>query len=87
MTDKRKKAAAIRYESTKDNAPRVTAKGHGIIAENIIKKAKEYGVHIEEDPDLVEVLTKLEINEEIPENLYKAFAFILAELYQINNNR
>jgi flagellar biosynthesis protein len=85
MADKRKKAAAIKYESTKDNAPKVVAKGHGIIAENIIKKAEEYGVHIEEDPDLVEVLAKLEINEEIPEKLYKAFAFILAELYKIND--
>lgn len=80
-----KKATALRYDIEKDKAPKVVAKGRGIIAEKIIEKAKEYNVAIKEDPDLLEALYKLDISQEIPETLYKAVAEILTELYKINN--
>ncbi|MGA1846079.1 EscU/YscU/HrcU family type III secretion system export apparatus switch protein [Deferribacter abyssi] len=81
-----KKAAALKYKPNSDKAPKLVAKGQGVIAEKIIEKAKEHGVFIQEDADLVEALATLDLYEEIPENLYKAIAEILAELYKINKN-
>ncbi|MGA1861640.1 EscU/YscU/HrcU family type III secretion system export apparatus switch protein [Deferribacter thermophilus] len=81
-----KKAAALKYEQGKDKAPKLSAKGKGLIAEKIIKKAQEHGVFIKEDPDLVEVLSTLDLYEEIPEYLYQAVADILIEIYKLNNS-
>jgi flagellar biosynthesis protein len=81
----RKKAAAIRYDKEQERAPRLVAKGQGVIAEKIIEKAKEYNVHIKEDKDLVEALSTLDLLDEIPENMYKVVAHLLAELYRINS--
>ncbi len=80
--NKKKKAVALKYERGKDNAPKVIAKGQGKIAEKIIQKAKEYGIPIEENPELVEVLSKLDLYEEIPPELYKAVAEILVFIYR-----
>ncbi|MDY6820026.1 MAG: EscU/YscU/HrcU family type III secretion system export apparatus switch protein [Deferribacterota bacterium] len=85
MNKKNKKAAALRYRQQIDNAPKLVAKGQGSVADEIIKKAKEYGIHIKEDADLIEVLYSLDINEEIPASLYEVVAKLLAELYKINN--
>ncbi|MBW2609902.1 MAG: EscU/YscU/HrcU family type III secretion system export apparatus switch protein [Deltaproteobacteria bacterium] len=82
--DKHKKAAALKYESAEDNAPRVTAKGAGLIAERIIELAKNQGIPISEDPDLVGVLMQVDFQEEIPPELYKAVAEILAFAYGLN---
>lgn len=81
----RKKAAALKYDIAGSKAPQVTAKGQGKIAEKIVETAKKYGVAVKEDPNLAEVLAALDLYEEIPENLYKAVASILAELYKIND--
>ena len=88
MTDDKRKmrqtAVALHYEAGKDHAPRVTAKGQGFVADRIIEIAKEHGVQIHEDPDLVTLLSKLDIKKEIPENLYKAVAEVLAFVYRLN---
>ncbi|WP_281950570.1 EscU/YscU/HrcU family type III secretion system export apparatus switch protein [Nitrosophilus kaiyonis] len=81
----KKEAVALKYNKKNDNAPKVVAKGKGNIAENILKKAKEYNIPIKEDPDLLEVLSKLDIYEEIPPKLYKAVANILIFIY--NNKK
>ncbi|WP_022851489.1 EscU/YscU/HrcU family type III secretion system export apparatus switch protein [Limisalsivibrio acetivorans] len=81
----RKKAAALGYDQDSDRAPRLLAKGSGIIADKIIERAKEHNIDIKEDRDLVEVLSTLDIYEEIPENLYRVVAELLAEIYRINN--
>jgi len=86
MDDKRKKAAALKYNKNIDNAPKLIAKGQGTIAQEIVKRAKEHNIYIKEDSDLVEVLYALDINEEIPESLYKVIAKLLTELYEINKN-
>ncbi len=80
----RKKATALKYDVNKSNAPIVTAKGVGKIAERIEALAKEHGIEIKEDKDLVEVLMTLDLYEEIPVELYKAVAQILTEIYSIN---
>ncbi len=80
-----KKAVALRYQRDQDNAPKVTAKGSGYIAEKIIQLAKEHHVPIEEDPDLVQVLSQLELEQEIPPSVYKVVAEILAFVYSVND--
>ena len=77
-----KKAVALRYEKGSANAPKVVAKGQGYKAQKIIELAKEHGVELYEDADLVEVLSQVEIDEEIPESLYLAVAKILAYIYR-----
>lgn len=80
---KPKKAAALQYDMDKDNAPRIIAKGRGDIARKIIEKAKEEDIYIDNNQDLVEILLKLEIGEEIPPELYQVVAEILSFIYQL----
>lgn len=85
MEDKPLLATALKYKGGEDNAPRLVAKGRGLVAEKIIHIAREHGVPVREDKELVEVLSTLEINQEIPPDLYKAVAEILAFLYKLNS--
>jgi flagellar biosynthesis protein len=82
MKDKRKKAAALRYDKETDSAPKVVAKGSGIIADRIMELAKEHHIPIKEDSQLVEVLAQLDLYQEIPPELYRAVAEILAFIYR-----
>lgn len=86
MTSKKKiqKAVALKYNEAKNNAPVITAKGLGSIAEKIIQIAKQNNIHIHKDADMIEVLSKLDIGQEIPEYLYKSIAEILAFVYKLN---
>lgn len=79
-------AAAIQYDSEKRNAPAITASGKGTIAEKIIEVAREQGIPIKNDPDLIQVLSKLKVGSEIPVELYRAVAEILAFVYSLNEN-
>lgn len=78
-----KKAIALRYDQGKEHAPKVIAKGNEIIAKEIIETAKHHNVHVHEDEALVELLSKLEIHQQIPEELYEAVAEIFAFVYNI----
>jgi len=80
--DSPREAIALAYQQT-DAAPRVVAKGKGLIAEQIIAKAKEHGVYVHESPELVALLTQVDIDEHIPPQLYMAVAELLAWLYRI----
>jgi flagellar biosynthesis protein len=80
-----KEAVALKYESKKDPAPRVTAKGKGAVAEQIIRVAEEHGLEIREDADLVQILGKLELDTIIPVDAYAAVAEILKYVYQKND--
>lgn len=80
----RRKAVALRYNLDKDEAPKIVAKGAGLLAERIIELAQEHGIQLHEDPDLVGLLSKLEVNTEIPEQLYAAVAEVLAFVYRLN---
>jgi len=82
--DNKKKAVALTYNRLKDTAPTVTAKGQGKVAENIISLALAHGVPVKDDPDLVEVLASLDINQEIPAEIYVAVAELLAFVYGAN---
>ena len=72
----RQRAAAVKYDPT-DIAPKVVAKGAGVVAEKIIEKAKETDVPIYKDDKLAEELTRLDLGEHIPPELYEVVAQIL----------
>jgi flagellar biosynthesis protein len=80
-----KSAVALEYQTKTDVAPRVTAKGEGLVAERIIELAKENQVPIKEDPDLVQILSQVDINKEIPPSVYKVVAELLGFVYRLNN--
>ena len=82
-----KKAIALRYNTEKENAPKVVAKGKGLIAQRIIKIAEENELPIKKDEDLVELLTQIEIDKEIPANLYKAVAEVFSFIYNVTNKK
>lgn len=77
------KAVAIKYELGKDRAPRITATGKGKIAEKILKLADEHNIPFFEDTALTELLSKLELEGEIPSELYTLVAEVLAFVYQL----
>lgn len=79
--ERRKKSVALKYNKDVDTAPVVIAKGVGEVAEAIIEIAKEKAIPIVENPELVEDLFRLEIYSEIPEELYKVVAEVLAFVY------
>jgi len=78
----KQKAAALRYDTEKESAPRVIAKGEGSAAENIIKIAKLHNLPIKKDEDLIELLSKVELDKEVPEALYKAVAEVFSFIYK-----
>ena len=82
---RRKKAVALRYDQEQESAPRVVGKGRGAIAEKFLEIAREHGIPVQEDSDLVEVLSKLELDEEIPPSTYVVVAEILAFIYKAND--
>ncbi len=77
-----KVAISIEYEGT--TAPKVTAKGKGFIAQEIIQTAKELGIPIQENGPLVELLSQVELDQEIPPELYEAVVQVLIFAYQIS---
>ena len=86
VTSSDKKAAALRYKHGEDPLPKMVAKGQGRIAEKIIELAKDHNIEIREDPDLVNLLTKLDVNDLIPESLFRAVAEVMAYVYRMNGS-
>ena len=80
-----KSAVALKYHTENDAAPKVAAKGEGLLAERIIALAKENQIPIKEDPDLVQILSQVDINKEVPPSVYKVVAELLAFVYKLNN--
>jgi flagellar biosynthesis protein len=79
MKQQQKIAVALEYDEK--NAPRVSAKGVGDLAQQIIDMAKQTGVPLQQDDELVEILAEISLGEEIPEQLYRAVAEVLAFAY------
>ncbi len=85
--EKKRKAVALSFEKGVDPAPRMVAKGEGLLAEQIVAIAREYGIDIHEDADLAEILGALEIDSFIPIEAYVAVAEILSYIYRRNRER
>lgn len=82
-----RKAAALKYDAQTSSAPVVKAKGMGDVAEKIIQLAQEHNIPIKEDPDLVALLVQLDLDQEIPPELYKIVAEILSFVYNLDRSR
>jgi flagellar biosynthesis protein len=80
--ERRRRATAMRYEGT--GAPKITASGQGYIADRILQVARENGIPVREDPALAEALAALELDTEIPEDLYVAVAEAIAWAYSLD---
>lgn len=83
LTLDQKVAITLQYDG--DSAPKVTAKGSGALAEQIIKIAQEHDIPIKEDHQLVELLSQVELDHEIPELLYEAVVQVLIFAYQLSD--
>ncbi len=83
--DELQKAVALYYDGK--NAPHVSAKGTGEVAEQIIAIAQEHGVPLCDNSALVDLLVTLELGDEIPESLYIAVAYIIAFAYQLEGKK
>lgn len=77
-----KKAVALKYDPMQNEAPVVTAKGSGLLAERILDLARENAIPVQEDAALVEVLSKLDLDRQIPPELYTLVAEILSFIYR-----
>lgn len=78
-----KRAAALRYESGTDAAPKVVAAGRGLIAERIVAEARAAGIPVRDDAALAEALAGLDLGANVPEELYRAVAEALAWAYRL----
>ena len=89
MTKKRaddalRSAVALAYSQT-DAAPRVVARGRGLVAEQIIARAREHGVYVHESPELVSLLLQVDLDQRIPPQLYVAVSELLAWIYRLES--
>ncbi|WP_028454375.1 EscU/YscU/HrcU family type III secretion system export apparatus switch protein [Chitinilyticum litopenaei] len=82
--DERQQAVALAY-SEGSGSPRVAAKGRGLLADQIIKKAREAGVFVHESPELVSLLLQVDLDQHIPPQLYRAVAELLAFVYLLEH--
>lgn len=76
---------ALQYQRRHDPAPKVVAKGEGDVALKILELAREHGVAVQEDPDLVQLLSAVELETQIPVEAFVAVAEILAFIYRTKN--
>lgn len=84
MAEPRREAVALAY-SAAESAPRVVAKGRGLIAEEIIARARAHGVFVHESPELLALLMQVDLDARIPPQLYVAVAELLAWIYRIEH--
>lgn len=78
-------AVALTYGKNQAGAPKVVAKGRGMIAQAIIERAKQNDIYVHESEDLVGLLMQVELDQEIPPQLYLAVAELLAWLYRLEH--
>ncbi len=83
--NRNEEAVALRYDTKQDQVPVVIAKGKGDLAEKIIASAKEQQIPIQKDKDLVEILLKLKLGAEVPEDLYAVVAELLSFIYDLED--
>jgi flagellar biosynthesis protein len=82
-----RQAVALRYAPRKDAAPKLAAKGRGYLADKILELAREKHIPIRHDQNLVQILAKLDLEAEIPQEVYQAVAEILAFIYRVANRQ
>jgi flagellar biosynthesis protein len=83
----RQQAVALRYKPEKARAPKLVAKGQGYLAEKILELARQHHIPVRDDKNLLQILSRLDLNQEIPTEVYKAVAEILAFIYRLSNRQ
>jgi len=83
--DPRRSALALSYDKAGGGAPRVVAKGYGLIADTIVARARAEGLYVHESPEMVSMLMHVALDREIPPALYQAVAELLAWLYRLES--
>ncbi len=81
MAPKPPYSQAVALEYGRHKAPVITAKGDDELARRIVSEAKRQGVYVAEDPRLLAMLSRLDVGQEIPEDMFTAVAVILAWVY------
>lgn len=84
--EKQRQAVALAYGAG-ESAPRVVAKGRGILAQAIIDRARDAGVYVHESPELLSLLMQVDLDQHIPPELYLAVAELLAWLYALEHGK
>ncbi|WP_421866672.1 EscU/YscU/HrcU family type III secretion system export apparatus switch protein [Motiliproteus sp.] len=85
--EKQQNRSAVALTYNQQQAPYLSAKGKGLVAEEIIRVAAKHGILIHEDPALVDTLSMLQLGQEIPESLYKAIAEVIAFAYSLREDK
>lgn len=80
-----RQAVALRYAPKKDAAPKLAAKGRGYLADKILELARQHNIPIRRDKNLLQILSRLDLEAEIPPEVYRAVAEILAFIYRLAN--
>ena len=83
MDEPRPIAAALKYQKDKDAVPRLVAKGQGEIAKRIMELARKSEIPVHHDPALIEILSKMDLDEHIPPQCYRVVAELLAFIYRV----
>src|ERR1700677_1111276 len=88
MADRRQRAVALQYDiANRSTAPKILARGQGDIAQRILDVAREKGIPLYKDPELVEVLGQLDVGTQIQPDLYHAVAQVLIFIYKMNQKK
>ena len=83
--DQPRQAVALSYATERDNAPRLVAKGRGYLADKILELARLHNIPVRHDKKLLQILSRLDLEEEIPPEVYRAVAEILAFIYRLSS--
>jgi flagellar biosynthesis protein len=86
-SDTKRSAAALHYSHETGRPPTLVAKGEGFIAEKILATAQQHGVPIHQDPALVGALSRLDLGEQIPTELFSAVATVIAFIYRLKKQQ
>lgn len=81
-----KKAVALRYQAF-EPAPKMVAKGDGLVAEEIIRRAQEHGIFVHDSSELVSLLSQIELNDYVPQSLWEVVAELLVWVRSIEVSR
>ena len=82
-----RQAVALRYDPKTDQAPKLVGKGRGQLAEKIIELARQHNIPVRQDNNLSQILARLDLNQEVPADVYKAVAEILAFVYRLSTRK
>ncbi|WP_230414454.1 EscU/YscU/HrcU family type III secretion system export apparatus switch protein [Collimonas silvisoli] len=82
-----RKSVVALSQAQKEQPPLVVAKGYGVVADAIVQRAREHGLYVHASPDLVNLLMHVDLDQQIPPQLYLAVAELLAWIYGLEEGR